>query len=161
MLIEIEIREDQGEVAQLAFFERVSAAQALPYRTQMKFALQGSSSANLVQACSSTEIRVGERLIRASLILTATDMLLDWPPRNIRELSSEHLQRALDLEPEVILLGTGSRQEFPDAHTLAAVHRAGVGIEVMDTRAACRTYNVLVQEGRKVAAALMLDPAGA
>jgi uncharacterized protein len=127
----------------------------------MKFALQGSTSAHLVQACSRTEIRVGERLIRTSLILTATEMLLDWPPRNIRELSPEHLQRALDLEPEVILLGTGSRQEFPDTHMLAAVHRAGVGIEVMDTSAACRTYNVLVQEGRKVAAALMLDPAGA
>jgi uncharacterized protein len=127
----------------------------------MKFALQGPTSAHLVHACSRTEIRVGERVIRASLVLTATDMLLDWPPRNIRELSCEHLQRALDFEPEVILLGTGSRQEFPDADTLAPVYRAGVGIEVMDTRAACRTYNVLVQEGRKVAAALMLDPAGA
>jgi uncharacterized protein len=127
----------------------------------MKFALQGPTPANLVQACSKTEIRVGERLIRASVILTATDMVLDWPPRSIRELSPEHLQRALDFAPEVILLGTGSRQDFPNAQVLAPVHRAGIGIEVMDTRAACRTFNVLVQEGRKVAAALMLDPAGA
>lgn len=133
----------------------------MPYRTHMKFALQGPTSANLVQACSKTEIRVGERLIRASVILTPTDMVLDWPPRSIRELLPEHLQRALDFAPEVILLGTGSRQDFPDTHVLAPVHRAGIGIEVMDTRAACRTFNVLVQEGRKVAAALMLDPAGA
>jgi uncharacterized protein len=127
----------------------------------MKFALQGPTSANLVQACSPTEIRVGERLIRASVILTATDMVLDWPPRSVRELAPEHLQQALELAPEVILLGTGSRQDFPDAQVLAPVHRAGVGIEVMDTRAACRTFNVLVQEGRKVAAALILNPAEA
>ena len=127
----------------------------------MKFALQGPTSANLVQACSTTEIRVGERLIRASLILTATDMVLDWPPRSVHELAPEHLQEALAFAPEVILLGTGLRQDFPAAHVLAPVHHAGVGIEVMDTRAACRTFNVLVQEGRKVAAALILNPAEA
>lgn len=133
----------------------------MPYGTHMKLALQGSTSANLVQACSQTEIRVGEHLIRSSVILTATDMVLDWPPRSIRELLPQHLEKALDFTPEVILLGTGSRQEFPGPHVLAPAHRAGVGIEVMDTRAACRTFNVLVQEGRKVAAALILGPAGA
>lgn len=131
------------------------------YRTHMKFALQAPTSANLVQACSPTEIRVGERVVRTSLILTATEMVLEWPPQSVAELSAQHLQSALELAPEVILLGTGARQIFPDAQVLAAVQCAGVGIEVMDTRAACRTFNVLVQEGRKVAAALILDPAGA
>jgi uncharacterized protein len=127
----------------------------------MKFALQEPGTANFVEACSATEIRVGGRIIRASVILTATDLVLEWPPRHVRELAPEHLKNALDLAPEVILLGTGQRQVFPDAHVLAAVHRAGIGIEVMDTRAACRTFNILLQEGRKVAAALMLDAAGA
>lgn len=131
------------------------------YRTHMKFALQAPTSANLVQACSMTEIRVGERLIRTSVILTATDVVLEWPPRSVAELTPQHLQSALELAPEVILLGTGARQIFPDVQVLAAVQRAGIGIEVMDTRAACRTFNLLVQEGRKVAAALILNPAGA
>jgi uncharacterized protein len=139
----------------------MSPVKAIAYRTHMKFALQAPGSANLVQACSPGEIRVGERIIRTSLILTASELVLDWPPRTVSELSPEHLQHALVLEPEVILLGTGVRQVFPEAHVLAPVHRAGVGIEVMDTRAACRTFNVLVQEGRRVAAALILDPAGA
>ena len=130
----------------------------MSYRTQMKFALQAPGSANLVQACSTTEIRVHEHIIRTSVILTATEMLLDWPPRTVSELSPTHLQAALGLAPEVILLGTGVRQIFPDAEVIAPVRRAGVGIEVMDTRAACRTFNVLVQEGRKVAAALILNP---
>ncbi len=102
---------------------------------------------------------MGERLIRSSLILTATEIVLDWPPRTVDELSPEHLQSALVFEPEVILLGTGARQIFPSGHALASVQRAGVGIEVMDTRAACRTFNVLVQEGRKVVAALILNVA--
>jgi uncharacterized protein len=127
----------------------------------MKFALQTPTSANLVQACSMTEIRVRERIIRTSVILTASEWVLDWPPRSVDELSTEHLQRVLALAPEVILLGTGERQVFPAAQVVAAVHRAGIGIEIMDTRAACRTFNVLVQEGRKVAAALILNQAGA
>ena len=95
------------------------------YRTHMKFALQAPTSANLVQACSPTEIRVGERVIRTSLILTATEMVLEWPPQSVAELSAQHLQSALELAPEVILLGTGARQIFPDAQVLAAVQRAG------------------------------------
>ncbi len=129
------------------------------YRTHMKFALQAPSSGNLVQACSTAEIRVREHIIRTSVILTATEIVFDWPPMSVEELTPDHLQTALELEPEVILLGTGARQIFPDARVVAVVLGAGVGFEVMDTRAACRTYNVLVQEGRKVAAALILNAA--
>jgi len=127
------------------------------YRNDMKFTLQTPSSSNLVHACSETEIRVREHVIRASVILTETEIVFDWPPACIEELSLLHLQAALQLNPELILLGTGTRQVFPDARVIAAVQAAGVGFEVMDTRAACRTYNILVQEGRKVAAALIVE----
>ncbi len=127
------------------------------YRNDMKFTLQTPSSSNLVHACSETEIRVREHVIRASVILTETEIVFDWPPACIEELSLLHLQAALRLNPELILLGTGTRQVFPDARVIAAVQAAGVGFEVMDTRAACRTYNILVQEGRKVAAALIVE----
>ena len=127
------------------------------YRNDMKFTLQTPSSSNLVHACSETEIRVREHVIRASVILTETEIVFDWPPACIEELSLLHLQAALQLNPELILLGTGTRQVFPDARVIAAIQAAGVGFEVMDTRAACRTYNILVQEGRKVAAALIVE----
>lgn len=125
----------------------------------MKFALQTSAQGNLVHASSTSEIRVGERIIRSSVILTATQIIPDWPPRTVQELTREHLEAALRLKPQLILLGTGARQVFPDARVIAAVQDAGVGLEAMDTRAACRTYNVLVQEGRNVAAALILSAA--
>lgn len=127
------------------------------YRNVMKFTLQTPSSLNLVHACSEDEIRVRELVIRASVILTETEIVFDWPPASIEELTALHLQAALRFEPELILLGTGTRHVFPDARVIAGVQAAGVGLEVMATRAACRTYNVLVQEGRRVAAALIVE----
>ena len=127
------------------------------YRNGMKFTLQAPSSSNLVQACTEEEIIVRDHVIRGSVILTAAEIVFDWPPTSIEDLIPHHLQAVLQLKPDVILLGTGKRQVFPDAEVLAAVRTAGVGLEVMDTRAACRTYNVLVQEGRSVAAALIVE----
>ena len=66
------------------------------------------------------------------------------------------LEPLLGLAPEVVLLGTGARQHFPDAQVLRILHQQRIGVEVMDTSAACRTYNVLVTEGRSVAAALIV-----
>jgi uncharacterized protein len=129
----------------------------MPYRNGMKFTLQEPSSGNLVRACTADGIVVREHVIRSSVILTAAEIVFDWPPARIEELTPQHLQAVLQLKPDVILLGTGARQVFPDAIVLAESLRAGVGLEVMDTRAACRTYNVLVQEGRSVAAALIVE----
>ncbi|HKE43385.1 MAG TPA: Mth938-like domain-containing protein [Steroidobacteraceae bacterium] len=122
----------------------------------MQFSLQSSPDLNLVRACSAHEIRVREHVIRRSAVLTAEHIVFEWPPTRISELRAVHLQAVLALEPEIILLGTGERQIFPAAEIRSAVQHAGVGFEVMDTRAACRTYNVLVQEGRRVAAALII-----
>ena len=62
----------------------------------------------------------------------------------------------LALEPEILLLGTGNRMQFPDPKLLVRVHEAAIGLEVMDTQAVCRTYNILASEGREVAAAILL-----
>lgn len=122
----------------------------------MQFSLQSSDDVNLVRACSASEIRVREHVIRRSVVLTADRIVFDWPPASAREVSSADLHAVLALEPEIILLGTGERQVFPAVEARNLVQRSGVGFEVMDTRAACRTYNVLVQEGRRVAAALIV-----
>jgi uncharacterized protein len=125
----------------------------------MKFAftVERSNNANLVRACSPGEVIVREYVIHRSAILTEEKILFDWPPTHVEALRSEHLEAALAFKPEVILLGTGEHQQFPNPAVLLPVQRAGVGVEVMDTAAACRTYNILVQEGRRVVAALILE----
>lgn len=127
-------------------------------RCDVKFSLQSEGALNLVRACTPTEIRVGDRLITGSVILTADRVVTDWPPHAVAELTDAHLRMVLALEPELILLGTGERQQFPPADLLRVALDARVGLETMSTPAACRTYNVLVQEGRRVAAALLLAP---
>lgn len=123
----------------------------------MRFTHETDPTLNLVRAYSASQVIVGARTLHASVIVSARELLEDWPPRSVAELREEHLAPLIAQRFEVILLGTGRRQEFPPVGILAAAARGGVGLEVMDTPAACRTYNVLLQEGRQVAAALMLS----
>ena len=123
----------------------------------MKFTLESSSRVNLVRAYSPTELRIGEEHVRSSCIVSADRLITDWPPARLEALLPEHLQRIFELEPEVVLLGTGERQRFPPADIRAAFAARRVGLEVMDLGAACRTYNILVQEERHAVAALFLE----
>jgi len=123
----------------------------------MKFTLESSSRVNLVRAYSRAELRIGEALVRSSCIVSADRLLTDWPPARFDALSITHLAAIFELEPEVVLLGTGERQRFPPAEIRAAFAARGVGLEVMDLGAACRTYNILVQEERHAVAALFLE----
>jgi uncharacterized protein len=120
----------------------------------MKFTLEASSRVNLIRAYSSTEVRVGEHSVRRSCIITPDTLITDWAPGSFAELSVAHLETILALRPELVLLGTGPTQRFPPAGIRSAFTARGVGLEVMNLGAACRTFNVLVQEERQVAAAL-------
>ena len=123
----------------------------------MKFTLEASSRVNLIRAYSSTEVRVGEQSLRASCIVTADTVIPEWEPASYAELAPAHLEAILALKPELVLLGTGATQRFPPSPIRAAFIGRGVALEVMDLGAACRTYNILVQEERRVAAALFLS----
>ena len=122
----------------------------------MKLTLESSSRLNLIRAYSSAEIRVGEQSLHASCIVTADKLITEWEPRSYAELAPPHLEAILALQPELVLLGTGAAQRFPAAAIRSVFMARGVGLEVMDLGAACRTYNILVQEERRVAAALFL-----
>lgn len=124
----------------------------------MKFTLESSSRVNLVRGYSRTELRIGEELVHSSCIVSADRLITDWPPERVEALTPQHLESIFTLAPEVVLLGTGERQRFPPAGIRAAFAARGVGLEVMDLGAACRTYNVLVQEERQAVAALFLEP---
>lgn len=122
----------------------------------MKFTLEGAGGANLVRGYSDTEIRIGEHIVRGSCILTADALLSDVLPASFAEFGTEHLVRLIALEPELVILGTGPSQQFAPAAVRGALTARGIGLEAMQLGAACRTFNVLVQEERRVAAALFL-----
>jgi uncharacterized protein len=120
----------------------------------MRFAESDDSSGYLVHAYGPEGIRVGARLYARGLVLAPQRIVEDWGPVRPELLDAGHLQPLIDLHPEVIVLGTGRSQVFPDPTVYAEALARGIGFEVMDTGAACRTYNILVSEGRRVVAAL-------
>jgi uncharacterized protein len=122
----------------------------------VKFTLETNSGANLIRGYSDAEIRIGERSVRSSCIVTAEELLTDWGPATFADFTDAHLEPLMRLAPQLVILGTGMTQQFAPAgvrHTLTA---RGIGLEAMQLGAACRTFNVLVQEERRVAAALFL-----
>lgn len=123
----------------------------------MQFNLESSSGVNVVRAYSCSELRIAENRVRTSCIVTADRLITEWEPRCFEELAPAHLAAVLALEPQIVLLGTGPRQRFPPPAIHSAFTQRGVGLEVMDLGAACRTFNILVQEDRRVAAVLFLE----
>jgi uncharacterized protein len=121
----------------------------------MKFTQQHPEGLNLIRRYGPDFIAVGEREIRTSCIVSATD-IANWAPRRVEELALEHLTPLFDLKPEVVVLATGARQQFPRAALRAEFAIRKIGVEVMEIGAACRTYNVLVGEERRVLAAILL-----
>ena len=122
----------------------------------MKFTLDRPAMRHVVRGYSPGALRIGEQEYSRSVIVSATTLITDWRPQRMDELTAADLEPVLALQPEVLLLGSGVRQVFPPHELLARLYAARVGFEVMDTGAACRTYNVLVGEGREVAAALLI-----
>jgi uncharacterized protein len=122
----------------------------------MRFTQDSTSAALLIRAYTAGELRVNDETYRETVILTATAVLRLPEIRDTEDLASLEPSRILALDPELVLLGTGPRQVFPAGSFRAQFLSAGIGLEVMDTAAACRTFNVLVAEQRRVVALLMV-----
>jgi uncharacterized protein len=120
----------------------------------MKFSLDSRTDVNLIRGYGPGEVRIGERVQHAPCIVTADQLILDWQARDVATLSPLDLEPLFALKPDVVLLGTGAKQIFPGSAIRQAFAARKVGLEVMDLGAACRTFNILVQEERRVAAAL-------
>lgn len=110
-----------------------------------------------VRRIGAREIVIVDRPFSSSLILCRDRVIEDWPVSDAASMLPEHAEPILALEPDVVLLGTGERQRFPSQAVLAAFLQRGVGVEVMDNKAAARTFDILVEEGRNVVAAFILD----
>ncbi|MEW6352908.1 MAG: Mth938-like domain-containing protein [Pseudomonadota bacterium] len=128
----------------------------------MKFNLElGSEGTYLIRSYQAGEISVAAALAQPetlthSVVITPQRLLRDWPPQRFDELRADHFAMLADLRPEVVLLGCGNRLRFPHPSLTAPLTALGIAVEAMDTGAACRTYNILIAEGRQVAAALLM-----
>ncbi|MEZ5564399.1 MAG: Mth938-like domain-containing protein [Gammaproteobacteria bacterium] len=115
-------------------------------------------SGNYIQSATVDAVVVDGLSYTSPLVVTPDRILSDWSPPPLNELTVDSFQLILNLEPELILLGTGTAHQFVSNHLMTAIMSRGIGFEVMTTAAACRTYNVLSAEDRRVAAALLLKP---
>jgi len=122
----------------------------------MKFSEDYAIGTNVIRAFSDSTIDVNSTTYNRSLIVGNNVLLDDWGVNQIADISHEHWQQLLAHKPEVILIGTGQSLVFPHPSSYAVVIEAGIGVEFMDSGAACRTYNVLVSEDREVIAAIIL-----
>ena len=103
--------------------------------------------------------RVIDRDLHASFVICVDRVVENWTPTRVEEIDDEAMQIIANLQPELVILGTGERQQFPHPSLLATLLRSGIGVEVMDNRAAARTYNLLAAEGRRAVAAFLLSAA--
>lgn len=108
-----------------------------------------------LRAADGSAALVNERELHRSFAIAPDRLIEDWPATDVSTLTPDQLRPLLDLEPEVLLLGTGPRQVFPPAAVMATGMSRGIGIEVMTNAAAARTFNVLASEGRRVVAGLV------
>jgi len=121
----------------------------------MRFSEDLSSGINVIRGYAPGEFKINDVLYRAPIIVGSSAIAPGPGISSADELAAEHAASILALEPELVLLGTGARQIFPPAIFGAEFLRRGIGFEVMDSGAACRTFNVLVTERRRVVALLL------
>ena len=124
----------------------------------MKFQPDTLAGVNMISRHDASGIRVGADLFGHSVIVPWVGAVQPWPVADFDALTAQAIEQALALGPEVLVLGTGPRLRFPAPAVLAPAIARRIGVESMDVAAACRTYNVLVSEGRKVVAALLIAP---
>ena len=122
----------------------------------MKLHLSQHSRRNAFTAYGDGYVAVNGVRYESSLVVLPDRIVQDWNVPTLEALTLDNIGALALLKPELVLFGTGDLLRFPDARLLARLAAAGIGAEIMDTRAACRTYNILAEEGRNVAAALII-----
>ena len=123
--------------------------------TPLKLHLTNISAANVFTGYGEGYVMINNRRHERNLVVLRERLLTDWAAPSFDELDAAHFAMIAEMKPEIVLLGTGSRLRFPRPEITRALIEAGIGLEVMDFQAACRTYNFLAAEERNVAAALL------
>lgn len=125
----------------------------------MKLHLDKSDQYNTIARYDTHHVMIGTERIESNLIIMPQQIERDWHVGSVDTLDENAFARLAGLGCEIVILGTGGRQRFPNPRLMRALFEAQIGLEVMDFGSACRTYNILVAEHRNVAAALIFDPA--
>ena len=112
---------------------------------------------NHIRAYEPGAIHLRDRTLTSNIIISADQIVENWQPAPLAELSIADFAAAIEMRPDVILFGTGAQQRFPDIALLTEIMKQGIAIEVMETHAACRTFNVLINEHRSAVAALLAN----
>lgn len=121
----------------------------------MKLTIDSRADINLIRSHAPGEVRIGEALLRAPALVSANAIVSDWPVRSTAALDEAQLAPILALEPQVVIIGMPAPVSWPPAAVRARFGASRIGLEVMEFGAACRTYNVLAQEDRRVVLVLL------
>ena len=122
----------------------------------MKFAEADTTEGYFITSYDENMLQVNGKNFYSSLIIASNELKTDWPPQSIETLNSEHFSKIIEMNPELVIIGTGKTLIFPPVETYAELIKLSVGVEIMDTGAACRTYNILTGEDRHVVCGLIL-----
>ena len=122
----------------------------------MKFAEDHNRSKYQITGYETDGVEINGLMHKQSFILSPMELVNDWQPQTVSELTVDHVATLYALKPEVIILGTGNKQIFPDQEILKFLVQNRIGYEIMGTQAACRTFNIIMSEGRTVVAGMLV-----
>ncbi len=123
----------------------------------MKLQPDKQPSLNTVSAYGPDYIEINAQRYSQSLLLSPESPVIEWSCTRFEDIKTEDFEQIAKLDPAVVIFGSGQRIRFPQAALIAPLIARNIGLETMDLQAACRTYNVLMAEGRKVVAALLIE----
>ena len=123
----------------------------------MKLQSDPHSGTNTITGYGDGYVEINKIPYEHAIVLRSDGAISEWSVQKFEDLAASHFTQLIDLKPELILIGTGSRQRFPKPELLKTLIEAKIGFEIMASQAACRTYNILVGEGRQVVLALLVE----
>ncbi|MGZ5227874.1 MAG: Mth938-like domain-containing protein [Burkholderiales bacterium] len=122
----------------------------------MKFHLTQAAGQNLFTAYGDGFVAINHQRFDHPVLVAPSQPVTRWDASSVESLTPTHFEPILEFKPEIVILGTGDRLRFPKPDLTRALAAAAVGFEAMDTKAACRTFNILMAEGRQVVAAILI-----
>jgi len=124
----------------------------------MKLQADHAEGVNIINAYTPDSVSVNGEAHLRSILVPPTGDVIPWDATSLADLTEAHFERIAQARPELVVFGSGGKLRFPPPALLRPLMAARIGIETMDTAAACRTFNILVGEGRQVMAALIVGP---
>ena len=121
----------------------------------MKFSEEHEATHNSISSYGEGYFQIKGKRIDTSVVISARTLITDWEPKVFSELTPKHCELLIKAKPSVVILGTGKTQKFPEIKILRLFAQHQIGLEVMNTSAACRTFNILLSEDRNVVAGLL------